>query len=126
MELLEIITERVLVLEDGGEVLAIDSGEIEILAVAEQGPPGPSGAAGAQGQTGPQGIPGTAGSDLNYTHTQLTPSASWTVTHNLGKRPAVAVVDSAGSSVVGEVTYLDDNTVQLDFSGAFAGIAYFN
>lgn len=47
-------------------------------------------------------------------------------THNLGKRPAVTVVDSAGTVVIGEVDYLDDNTVRLTFCAAFSGTAYFN
>ena len=50
----------------------------------------------------------------------------WTVAHNLGKRPAVTVVDSAGTVVIGEVDYLDDNTVRLTFCAAFSGTAYFN
>lgn len=45
---------------------------------------------------------------------------------NLGKRPAVTVVDSAGTVVIGEVDYLDDNTVRLTFCAAFSGTAYFN
>lgn len=50
----------------------------------------------------------------------------WTVAHNLGKRPAVTVVDSAGTVAIGEVDYLDDNTVRLTFCAAFSGTAYFN
>lgn len=53
-------------------------------------------------------------------------SKVWTVAHNLGKRPAVTVVDSAGTVVIGEVDYLDDNTVRLTFCAAFSGTAYFN
>lgn len=36
------------------------------------------------------------------------------------------VVDSAGTVVIGEVDYLDDNTVRLTFCAAFSGTAYFN
>lgn len=43
MEILEIITEEVLTFDDGETVLLLDSGEVEILDVAEQGPPGPPG-----------------------------------------------------------------------------------
>ena len=64
--------------------------------------------------------------DKNYVHTQDIPSAAWTVTHNLGKRPAITVVDSAGTDVIGEYTYISDNQVLLEFSGAFSGKAYFN
>lgn len=66
------------------------------------------------------------GGDKNYVHVQNTPSASWTASHNLGKRPAVVVVDSADEVVYGEIEYTDDNTVTLTFVGAFSGKAYFN
>ena len=66
------------------------------------------------------------GGDKNYVHVQNNPSASWTASHNLGKRPAVVVVDSADEVVYGEIEYIDDNTVTLTFVGAFSGKAYFN
>jgi hypothetical protein len=67
-----------------------------------------------------------AGSDKNYVHSQLTPASTWDVAHNLGKRPAVSVVDSGGTQVEGDVDYIDDNHVQLNFGVPFGGAAYFN
>lgn len=64
--------------------------------------------------------------DKNYVHNQSTPSAIWNISHNLGKRPAVAVVDSADDVVYGDVKYIDDNTVKLTFVGSFSGKAYLN
>lgn len=61
---------------------------------------------------------------LRHTHTQTSPSATWTITHSLGGKPSVTVVDSADSVVVGEVTYVDNETVRIEFSGAFSGYAY--
>jgi hypothetical protein len=66
------------------------------------------------------------GGDKNYVHTQGVPESIWTVAHNLGKRPAVVVVDSSDSVVYGDIQYVDDNTLTLTFSGAFSGKAYFN
>lgn len=66
------------------------------------------------------------GGDKNYVHIQSTPSAQWVASHNLGKRPAVVVVDSTDTVVYGDIQYIDDNTVTLTFSGAFSGRAYFN
>lgn len=57
--------------------------------------------------------------DRHHTHKQAQAAKVWTVAHNLGKRPAVTVVDSAGTVVIGEVDYLDDNTVRLTFCAAF-------
>lgn len=61
-----------------------------------------------------------------YEHSQLVPERVWHVTHNLDKYPSVTVVDSAENVVVGEVVYIDNNTVEMTFQGAFSGKAYFN
>lgn len=65
-------------------------------------------------------------SDKTYVHTQSVAATVWTVSHNLGKKPAVTIVDTAGTEVVGRVDYLDNNTVRLTFSAAFSGEAYCN
>ena len=64
--------------------------------------------------------------DANFEHDQGVASSTWTVTHNLNKRPSVTVVDSATQVVIGEVTYNSDNQVTIKFSSSFAGKAYFN
>jgi hypothetical protein len=61
-----------------------------------------------------------------YVYTQMTAMASWLITHNLGRFPAVVVVDSGGTVVLGEVTYIDANTILLNFSAPFGGKAYLN
>lgn len=61
-----------------------------------------------------------------YTHTQSSPSSTWTISHNLARRPSVTVVDSAGTVVIGEVTYLSDNSLRVEFSAGFSGQAYLN
>lgn len=66
-------------------------------------------------------VPGPANTFFNYT--QLTPAATWTITHNLGRFPAVTVVDSAGSVVEGEIDYVSDSQVVLTFSAPFSGNA---
>jgi len=78
----------------------------------------------AQNTVGITGLKG--GGDKNYVHIQDTAAAVWTASHNLGKRPAVVVVDSAEDVVYGDIRYIDDNTVTLTFTGAFTGKAYFN
>ena len=69
---------------------------------------------------------GTTGGDKNYVHLQGPPATSWNITHNLGKYPAVSVVDSSDRIVVGEIEYIDTNNVVLTFSSAFAGKAFLN
>ena len=68
----------------------------------------------------------TGTSDRYYEHIQSNASAIWHITHNLKKHPSVSVVDSAGSIVVGDVSYIDDDTVDVIFSAPFSGRAYLN
>jgi hypothetical protein len=60
----------------------------------------------------------------SYAHTQSVSSATWTITHNLGYRPAVSVVDSGGNHVVGDVNYISTNSLTISFSSPFGGSAY--
>jgi hypothetical protein len=78
---------------------------------------------GEKGDTGPQGPPGQS---ITYTHMQITPSDTWVITHNLNKYPSVTIVDSAGSVFIGDIKYISENEIQLEFSSAFAGKAYLN
>lgn len=90
-----------------------------------EGDPGPEGPEGPTGPTGPQGPPGSPGSSAGYTHEQASASASWLITHNLGYHPGgVTVVDSGGTEWVGVVSYVDVNTLQIDFDVPFGGTAY--
>jgi hypothetical protein len=94
---------------------------VEIAAVGLQGGVGP---AGADGATGPQGPPGASGNAaVFYHHDQMVASDLWTVTHNLGYNPNVSVTDSAGTNYEGLVTYVDNTSLTLTFSAAFAGTA---
>jgi hypothetical protein len=66
------------------------------------------------------------GGDKNFTFIQSTSAAVWTITHNLGKRPSISVVDSAGTNVVGAVDHTSNNELTITFSSAFKGTAYLN
>jgi hypothetical protein len=66
------------------------------------------------------------GDDLTYVHEQTVASSTWTVVHNLGKKVSVTVVDSADTVVVGDVEYVNDNTVTVRFSAPFGGRVYCN
>lgn len=71
-------------------------------------------------------IYGGGGEDKFFTFTQTTPAQEWVIQHNLDKFPAVTIVDSAGSVVIGDITYIDKDNVKLTFKGAFSGKAYLN
>jgi len=61
-----------------------------------------------------------------YVHTQSVPSATWTINHNLGRKPSVTIVDSSEKVVFGDITYVTDNQLTVSFSAAFGGKAYLN
>ena len=75
---------------------------------------------GPQGPIGPAGINGPA----SFVFAQGVDAAVWTVTHNLGWRPNVTVIDSSGRTVEGDIAYTSANVLTLTFSSAFAGTAY--
>lgn len=65
-------------------------------------------------------------SDKRYTHNQLASSSEWLIEHNLEKYVSVTVVDSAGTTVIGDVEHIDTNTVKLTFTAPFSGEAFMN
>ena len=72
---------------------------------------------------GPQGPAGLSG-NAAYHHTQVTSSTMWEITHNLGFFPSVTTQDEYGYDIVGAISYVDEDTVQVIFASAVAGDAY--
>lgn len=58
-----------------------------------------------------------------YIHAQGVPMATWSVTHNLGYFPNVAVVDTTGQEWKGGVFHLDVDRLQIFFVDQLAGTA---
>jgi len=61
-----------------------------------------------------------------YAYEQTTDSVTWTIDHNLGKYPTVAIIDDSGESVIGEIQYVSINQIVLTFSEAISGKAFLN
>lgn len=61
-----------------------------------------------------------------YIFEQGIASDEWIIEHNLDKYPSVTVVDSADNTVIGYVTYDNENTITIKFNAAFKGKAYLN
>ncbi|MDU4953643.1 MAG: siphovirus ReqiPepy6 Gp37-like family protein [Clostridium sp.] len=76
--------------------------------------------------TASESAPGKAGGDKSYIHNQISSQNKWTIKHNLSKYPSVVITDSGGNQVMGDVKYIDLNTIEVSFSGVFAGMAYLN
>jgi hypothetical protein len=90
-----------------------------------KGSTGSTGASGTNGTNGVNGVQGAAGKTYQpFLYSQLSPSALWSIRHDLGYFPKVTIVDSGGSEVHGDVSYTDLNSVVINFSAAFSGVAY--
>ena len=80
-------------------------------------------AAGHFAATDVEGVLAELGATSHYHHSQGTAATTWVIPHNLGRYPAVTVLDSGGSEV--EVSVLHDsiNQATLTLSYAISGIA---
>ena len=78
------------------------------------------------GPIGPQGLTGARGDTAaaSFVYEQVTPATTWYINHNLNFFPAVTVVDSGGSDVVGSISYVNRDNLVVTFSVAFGGKAY--
>lgn len=61
-----------------------------------------------------------------YVHSQMVASQSWDIEHGLGCYPSVSIVDTGGSVVIGEVQYVSNTRIIVNFSAVFSGKAYLN
>lgn len=79
------------------------------------------------GPEGPEGPPGPgSGTSAHFTYHQVDAAASWMVTHNLGRKPPVALfLDSDPDTVVHtDVYYPDLNTVLIEWPSPESGWVY--
>lgn len=65
-----------------------------------------------------------SGPTRRHIHTQNSPSTTWTITHTLGGKPQVTVVDTGDNVVLGDVQYLSSAQIICSFSAPFSGLAY--
>jgi hypothetical protein len=65
-----------------------------------------------------------SGPTKRYVHSQGIALSTWAITHSLGGRPQITIVDSAGTVVYGEIQYLSNTQIEVSFSAPFSGYAY--
>lgn len=99
--------------------------EISSTTIKLEAKPTPQVTFNSLGVKGDKGDPGQKG-DLAgfFEFQQSVPNNVWTITHNLGFYPSITIVDSANDVVVGDIKYININTIQASFNGGFAGKAY--
>ena len=68
--------------------------------------------------------PATLSEVMNRTFYQNSPASVWTITHNMGRFPAITIVDSAGTVVGGDIRRVSDDIAEVTFACEFSGVAY--
>ncbi len=58
-----------------------------------------------------------------FTHTQGSPSATWTINHNLGRKPIVTLLTTGGVAFEGQITHVSVNQCVVNLAAATAGTA---
>lgn len=64
------------------------------------------------------------GNTRRHVHSQPVAVETWLITHSLGGKPSITIVDTADTVVIGEVTYISDSQIRVEFTSAFSGFAY--
>lgn len=59
--------------------------------------------------------------NMAYRHVQSVPAITWTITHNLNRAVAFVVYNSFDEEVWGDVHWLNNNSFNVTFKGAFSG-----
>lgn len=60
----------------------------------------------------------------SHVHSQTSESDTWVIVHDLNWYPNVTVIDSAGTTIEGDIEYVSENAVTLRFSQGLIGTAY--
>jgi hypothetical protein len=107
---------QTLVIEGATDSLTSDAPTV-VLTDVEAGPQGPA------GPTGATGADGSGSANTTVVHDQASANATWTMTHNLGRYPAIDIIDSAGNHVIGDIKHNSVNQAVATFDNAFAGKA---
>lgn len=63
---------------------------------------------------------------FKHIHVQAVAATEWNIIHELNCYPSVTVVDATKTEVIGNIEYVDLNTLKVSFSAAFSGEAYLN
>lgn len=64
--------------------------------------------------------------DKHFIYHQRVASNVWVIEHNLNKYPSVTTIDSGGTIMIGQVIYVDPNTIVVTFNIKITGTAFLN
>ena len=69
---------------------------------------------------------GGGGSSISEVFEFNIANTTWTIEHNLGLYPSITTVNDRGEVIIGEITYIDNNTINVVFSEEVSGKAFIN
>lgn len=61
---------------------------------------------------------------VGYFHTQSVASSLWTISHNLGYKPVVRILNTGGQEVEADIIHTSDNVLTINFVVSIAGTAH--
>jgi hypothetical protein len=71
-------------------------------------------------------LDGSSNAVSTYVHNQPTASTNWTISHNLGFKPSVELLNTGSQEIEGDVVHQSTNVCQVYFSTPIAGFARLN
>jgi len=101
-EVIEVVT--------ASEIVDVLQPQLEIVEVVQKG------------DKGDKGEPG----GTHYTHTQTSPSVTWTINHNLNKYPSIVLLTVGLVEFTADIVYSNKNQAIVTIAVATAGIAECN
>jgi hypothetical protein len=63
---------------------------------------------------------------FKHVHVQAVAATDWNIIHDLNCFPSVTIVDATKTEVIGNIEYVNLNSLRVTFSAAFSGEAYLN
>lgn len=92
-----------------------------VLPTVTVAPPGPTSVTvlPVAGPTGPQGAPGGS----YFVHTQSSPSATWIIDHNLGRKVHVTLFDPLSTVIHADIDHGTPNQTTITFPSPVTGSA---
>lgn len=64
--------------------------------------------------------------NVSFTFTELIPTSTWNINHNMHRHPSIVIVDSSGNQFYGDIKFIDIDNLSITFGSGLTGTAYLN
>jgi len=112
--------DQVIVVKKDNQVTVVQkTNQVTVASKGTQGGKGDKGDTGATGATGASNP-----SYYSYSFEQQSNSTTWIVTHNLGYKPAVDIIDYGGNNIEADITHTSNLSLTITLNPGSSGYAY--